>query len=252
MYDIHCHILPELDDGAQSVQQSLAMAAMAAKNGTTELICTPHCSSTDPNLPIRMETILARTAQMNALLEEAGIPLRLHPGMELLCIGGLRQLLAQGDFLTLANSRYLLLEFPFDCEAQELGLAAWDAQRLGLCPILAHPERYTCVQYTPELAGEWAEQGWLLQLNADSLLGNLGDAAAEASQWLVRAQLAHIVASDAHHVAYRTPALSAGYEWVARHTTQAYASLLFCENPSNILNDLPVDRPVSGSRQYWR
>ena len=240
MIDLHCHILPGLDDGAGSEEDTLAMARIAVRSGTTEIACTPHCSTDDPYLPDRLRTILAVTSRMGLMLENEGVPLQLHSGMELLCVTSPEPLLAEGEYLTLAGSRYLLIEFPFDIRSAAITDAAATVAEAGLTPVIAHPERYFCVQWTPELVAGWAERGWLIQLNRGSVTGGFGEEVREAADWILQRRLAHLVASDAHSPLLRTPDLSEGYRWVARNCSEHYAERLFQDNPQRVLDDRTV------------
>ena len=240
MLDLHCHILPGLDDGAQSELDTMRMARIAADSGTRGIVCTPHCSTDDPFLPDRLRRILNATDRANELLAREEIPLRLFSGMELLCVTSPFPLLRQGEFLTLAGTRYLLIEFPFDIRSAAIADAAAAVEEAELVPVIAHPERYFCVQWTPELVAGWAERGWLIQLNRGSVTGGFGNDVRVAADWILRRELAHLVASDAHSAEYRTPDLSEGYRWVARNCSEHYAERLFQDNPQRVLDDRTV------------
>lgn len=244
MYDVHCHILPALDDGARTVEESLRMAAIAVAGGTSQIICTPHCSSSDPALGQRLERILERTAFLNDRLADAELPVHLHPGMELLVTGPLEDMLRRGEFLTLAGSRYILLEFPFHTLPHAIEAAAAEVAAAGLCPVIAHPERYDCVQDAPEQVERWLAQGWVVQVNRGSITGTLGQNARTAGQWLLRHRLAHLVASDAHRAEFRTPELRTGWDWIARHCSEGYASFVLEANPNRILKDRFIPNPA--------
>ena len=240
MIDLHCHILPGLDDGARDEDDTLEMARIAVRSGTTEIACTPHCNTDDPYLPDRLRTILSATDRANSMLRSEGVGLLLHSGMELLCVTSPDPLLAQGEFLTIAGSRYLLIEFPFDIRSAAIVDAAETVSSVGLVPVIAHPERYYCVQWTPELTADWGERGWLIQLNRGSVTGGFGNDVRVAAEWILRRRLANLVASDAHSAEYRTPDLSEGYRWVAANCSPDYAELLFQENPQRVLDDRSV------------
>ena len=242
MLDLHCHILPGLDDGAQSDLDTLRMARIAADSGTRGIVCTPHCSTDDPFLPDRLRRILNATDRANELLAREEIPLRLFSGMELLCVTSPFPLLRQGEFLTLAGTRYLLIEFPFDIRSAAIADAAAAVEEAELVPVIAHPERYFCVQWTPELVRGWADRGWLIQLNRGSLTGGFGGEVRDCAVWIARRQLADLVASDAHSPDIRTPDLSEGYLWAAQNCSEEYAELLFRINPRLMLADQPIAR----------
>ncbi len=241
MYDLHSHILPGLDDGAQSMQDTLLMADMAARCGTRKIVCTPHCSTDDPNLSYRLEQIINRTQQANAILYQERIPIRLYPGMEFLCAENPSIFLERGDFLTLAGSRYLLIEFSFDIRSSAIQDAASTVARHGLIPIIAHPERYDCVQWTPDMVRGWVSQGWLIQINRGSITGNFGQEAYDTAAWILYRRLAQLVASDAHGIDFRTPDLMQGYHWALHNCGQEYADVLFFDNPRCILSNRLVE-----------
>lgn len=220
------------------------MAAIAAKNGTRRIICTPHCSSNDPNLPQRLRMILDRTEEMNHMLADAEIPVELQPGMELLCAGPLAPILTSGEFLTLGFSRYLLMEFRFNIPFAAIHAAAQEVTDAGLRPVLAHPERYDCVQREPERLRYWLDSGWLIQVNRGSLTGSLGSGAERTAMWLLYRRMAHLCASDAHSATYRTPDLRAGYELIAHNFGESYAELLLETNPYRLLKDRYIPNPV--------
>lgn len=243
MYDIHCHILPGLDDGSPSPQETIRMARMASENGTGQIICTPHCSTNDPNLSDRLQEIVECTGEMNALLSEAEIPVTLLPGMELLCNGSPQRLLANGEFLTLAHSRYMLLEFPFNTRYSVIDACAQEVSDSGLRPVLAHPERYECVQRDPERVAQWLSWGWLVQINRGSIVGSLGLSAQRTAQWLLHRRMAHFCASDGHSATYRTPELLSGYNWITRHCSEDYAALLTETNPRRLIKDRFIPNP---------
>lgn len=243
MIDLHCHILPGLDDGSPNTEESLAMAAMAADTGTGQIVCTPHCSAGDDALDARCARIRRRTERLNALLARNRIPLQLHPGMELLCTEGLEEVLDRRAVLTLAGSRYLLIEFDFGVPAQAIEHAAWCVMQRGLTPVLAHPERYTAVQRDPGRMAEWFAGGCVIQVNKGSILGRFGPQPARAADWILDRGLAHVVASDAHRSQIRTPRLDEVHRAVGERFSYEYADILLEHNPRCILQDRPLLRP---------
>lgn len=243
MIDLHCHILPGLDDGSPSEEESLAMAAMAAAAGTVQIVCTPHCSTSDHALAGRCSEILRRTERLNALLARQGIPLRLHPGMELLCAEGLDDVLRRREILTLAGTRYLLIEFDFGAPVQAIDSAIRRVMEWGLAPVLAHPERYTAVQRDPRCLAGWFEAGCIIQVNKGSILGRFGPQPAQAADWILGQGLAHIVASDAHRSRIRTTRLDEVYRAVGERFSYEYAGVLLERNPRRILQDRPPLQP---------
>ena len=247
MIDLHCHILPGLDDGSESSSMTVEMARLAVKTGTTDIVCTPHCRSSDRTLPRRIDEICQLTSRMNLLLRECGVELNLYPGMELLCRDGLLELLESEDVLTLAGSRYLLIEFDFDAPLSRMEEAIGLITDFRLRPVVAHPERYAAIQRDPRQLDEWFRRSCLIQVNKGSILGRFGPQPEACADWILRNGLAHLVASDAHRSGIRTPDLADAYAVVARRYSRAYAEVLFCRNPARLLQDRDIVRP-DGSR----
>ncbi len=243
MTDIHCHILPEIDDGAESLEEALEMARMAVESGVTHLIATPHC-----NLPYASEKnyasapLMERFLKFQEHLRLADIPLSVFPGCEVLCTPDVPTLIRQGKLLTLANSNYLLTEFFFDEELSYMDdmLSAISAE--GLIPVIAHPERYDTVQHSPHVVERWFRNGYIIQVNKGSILGRLGRHAQSTADWILDHGLAHAVASDAHSSVMRTPDVTQLRQYLFDFYDSEYAEILLELNPSRILNGRAVLR----------
>lgn len=241
MIDIHCHILPAADDGAERMEDALEMARMAAASGVTHVIATPHC-----NLPGTGEKnyISARLSQRFRLLqqaiEEAGIALTVHPGAEVLCTPQVPELLEEGSLLTLAGSRYLLVEFFFDESLDYMDAMLEEIAGRDFIPVVAHPERYEAVQRNPIIVERWFRNGWVIQLNKGSILGRLGRRAHRTAHWILERGLAHTVASDAHSPEIRTPHMEEVADLLTERYGQRYAGILLEDNPACILENRPV------------
>lgn len=240
MIDLHCHILPGVDDGAVSEEESCMMAQMAADSGVTAIAATPHC-----NIPGQRNNYLSndlrdRFLRMARLIKEQKIPIRLHTGSEVFVTPEVPQLLREKKLLTLAGSRYLMVEFAFD-ESIVFAERMLDAiQREGLIPVVAHPERYYFVQEDPNSLRRWVRKGIVLQLNKGSLLGAFGRSARRVACWCLEAGCVHLIGSDAHSPYKRTPQLSDAWDFVSAYTTPEIADFLLKENTERILQDRPV------------
>lgn len=241
MVDIHCHILPGVDDGAESLEEALIMARMAASGGVERIIATPHCPMYGGGWSEELMLDLARhTQRLNEAVKAEEIPLTILSGAEILCTASLPELLRQGRKLTLAGSRYLLVEFFFDEELPTMDAALEYITAQGLTPVIAHPERYGAVQRLPYVTERWFEQGYIIQLNKGSIMGDLGRRAARAADWILRNGFAHVVASDGHGTLERTPQLQYVYTWLEDQVSPGYAHTLLCDNPGRIAADLPI------------
>jgi protein-tyrosine phosphatase len=215
MLDLHCHILPGVDDGAASLEEALAMARFCAADGITHVAATPHCHR---HLRLLRADILPHVARLNAALRRAGVPLAVLPGAEVQvtdtaayrrdCAGGLYCHLGDG-------SAYTLLEFNWKSELyppDAAELVAWLRGR-GMTPIVAHPERHGFFRDDPARLRALVAAGAWLQVTVDSLLGNHGPAPRSAGEELLRAYPEAVLATDAHNLR-RCSGLSAGYAWV--------------------------------------
>ena len=235
--DLHCHILPGVDDGSDEMSTSLEMAAMAADCGVKYIFATPHCNTRNEQKNFRTPALLAAVDSLQAALDRNGIPVRILPGAEVLIRGRFTEHLEQGDFMTLNASRYLLVEFYFDEHPNFMEQSLRQIENAGLVPVVAHPERYYCVQDSPALALGWAERGRVLQLNKGSILGNLGEGSYDAATQLLRLGAASVIASDAHHFLYRTPHMGRLLEELEQRFPQLDPGLLLRTNPAKIAMD---------------
>lgn len=240
MTDIHCHILPFVDDGAQSMEQAVEMARMASASGVTTLIATPHCNLPGADKNYFSPSLLDGFSALRKAVKAAGIPLTILPGAEILCTPEVPGLLSAGLLPTLAGSRYLLLEFFFDEETDYMDelLRAVSAQ--NRIPVIAHPERYEAVQRNPRVVERWFREGYVIQLNKGSVLGRLGRRAEYTAHWILERGLAHTVASDAHGTEERTTDMFLLEEYLYRLCPEAYADILLRRNPARIAADRPV------------
>lgn len=234
MIDLHSHILPELDDGSHSLQESLAMARMAVESGVTAMAATPHCADA------RAQDVYEAWKLLRQALKESRIPLKLFPGMEIFGTEDTLQLLREGKLFTLNGSRYPLVEFSFHSDGDRETRILRGLCKTGLRPIVAHPERYFYVQYDPELLNRWHRMGCLMQVNRGSLLGRFGSRAQEMAEELVTRNFAAIVASDAHSPQIRTPWMADVRQLLIREFSPACARTLLLENPGRILKDDPI------------
>jgi len=206
MVDIHCHILPGLDDGALSLEEAVRMAAVAAEDGVRTIIATPHWDP-DSRWPPR-EVILERTAQVADQLAQAGLPVRLLPGAELRFCPDLAARLSARELMTLADGgRFVLVEFPSDALPLDAARLLVELQGAGFVPILAHPERNRPLLADPRRMARLVGLGVRLQLDASAVLGWDGRRTQRVARRLIGAGHAHYVATDAHHAEPGTPRL---------------------------------------------
>lgn len=245
MIDLHSHVLPGLDDGAVSLEESLEMLRIAAAGGTTDIAATPHANDQYRFDPADVETRLA------GLREAAGDALRLHYGCEMhLTPENLAAALRAPQAYTIAHRGYLLLELNNFQIPQNVAGIFGQLMDAGMRPILAHPERNPLVHEDYARLRDWVELGCVLQVTAQSFDGRFGKSATASAHELVKRGLAHIVASDGHHVKQRPLVLDESRRYVGREFGEATAARLFEENPRCILEGRPVAQPEK--RKWWR
>ena len=242
MVDLHCHIIPYIDDGAKSIEVACAMAKHAWQNGVSTIVATPHCNLKNVRPNYRDSEYQVVFSTFRAVLEQKNIPVKLLPGAEVFAHeDNIRDLIDEKKLVTINHSRYLLVEFPFNQDPHQITRTLQSIARRGLIPIIAHPERYEAVQRTPFVVASWFEQGFVVQLNKGSLLGRLGQGAYKCSHTLIENGLAHVIASDAHDMKHRPPAFCSLKEEL--NLEPHYFQLLLEDNPTRIINDEPLPHP---------
>ncbi len=240
MIDLHAHILPGIDDGAGDLFDSLEMARIAAANGVTAMVATPHC-----NIPGMFENYLDEHyietfRKLESALETEEIPLELYAGMEVYVTPDVPELLREGKILTLNGSRYILVEFQFEEEEGFVHRMLDEIAALGLCPVIAHAERYRFVQENPQMVYRWRKKGYVVQVNKGSLMGSFGRRVEHTAMRLLRHNLISLIASDAHSPYRRTPNMRDLYEAMLDDYSKKYVDVLFQENPRRICKNQPT------------
>lgn len=239
MIDIHCHILPQIDDGAWNMVESLNMARLACDSGVHTIVATPHFPGTETSIGMLPE-ITKKAAMLGDTLERAGIPVRVLPGAEILCLPETFELIRKGRIPVLAGTRYVLTEFYFDAEMGFMEEALSWLRDAGYCPVVAHPERYTAVQRNPERMESWFRDGIVIQVNKGSPLGAFGTRARAASMELLKHGLVHIIASDGHSAQSRTPHMGGIRQWAEQRLGGTYAEILLEENPGRLIRGMAM------------
>lgn len=196
--DIHSHLIPGIDDGAQNMDESLAMLKRLSDLGYRKVITTPHVMSDYyRNTP---EIILSGLDDVRKALDEAGIALEIEASAEYYLDDQFEQLIAEERLLPIGAERYILFELPFVSEPMNLASAIFNLQLKGYKPILAHPERYGYWYQSPEKLEEIHDKGVLLQLNLNSLAGHYGPETKKTSQWLIERDLVSFLGTDCHRM----------------------------------------------------
>ena len=235
MIDLHCHMLPGVDDGASSEKEALLMAQVAVDSGVTDVARTPHCNVPGKFSNYYDQQLEGRFRRFEQLLHRENGSLTVHRGMEVFVTPELPRLLDNGSLLTLGGSRYLLVEFAFGEEAWFADDILRQIRQYDLIPVVAHPERYYFLQDEPRHLLRWVGDGCLLQLNKGSFFGMFGRHAAKTAHWCLDCGCLHLIGSDAHSPYRQTPRLNDVYDLVAEAVSPETAQLLLHDNPAAIL-----------------
>ena len=248
MIDIHSHILPGIDDGASSCEESVAILDAAAAIGYQTIVATPHLTATLTDAYYaKVEAALAALRPMAA---DRGI--ELFGGFEVRLTADTASRLRAGEPITLVGGRSVLVDLPADEGAIDLGEVVYNILATGYQPVLAHPERYAMIQKRPRYARELANQGVVLQVTASSFSGLFGRRTRRTAEALVRAGAVHIVATDAHSADHRMAAVAPGLKRLELLVGRRALEQLTIYNPAALLNGeapTPVHIAPSGIRR---
>ena len=241
MLDLHCHILPGLDDGAIDLPDALGMARDAVDQGIRAVIATSHLGV--GLFGTTSELLRDEHAVLVAALAREGIPLEVFPGAENFFEGTDPEAFAENAVPLGEPGRYVLLDFSLRTVPEGVPAMLAAFARSGRVPVIAHPERNRELQADPSPVADWIEAGALIQVNASSLLGASGEEAQDAAQLLLGARAAHVLASDAHSRARRPFCLGEGRVAAAGIVGDDEAWRLVRERPWRIVRgeDIAVD-----------
>ncbi|GGA54336.1 tyrosine protein phosphatase [Edaphobacter acidisoli] len=238
MIDIHHHLLWGLDDGASNVETTLAMARIAAEDGITHVVCSPHANSRYAYEP---EVISAKIAELERLLANEHIALKLGRGCDFhLSYDNIEQAKSNPARYSINGLGYLLVEIPDYGVPPNLTEVFYELQLASLTPILTHPERNPTLQADRPRMIEWLQGGVLIQVTAGSILGQMGKQAERMAHELLEKRWVNFLATDAHNTTSRPPKMQAAYDLVAKKYGPDYAHLLCVSNPLAAFNGKPL------------
>ncbi len=251
MVDIHSHILAGLDDGAKTLEDSVAMLKLAAASGTTDIVATPH---SDMHYAFQPELIETKIAELQGLVGDA---IRIHRGCDFhLHFDNIQDCLAHPNKYTINHKNYLLVEFSDQLIAPTTSEIFDRLGRVGITPVITHPERNPLLSKKMELLKLWVNAGCLIQVTAQSFLGRFGKSAAVAAEALMGHGMVHFIASDGHDPEYRPPILRDAYQQVERSYGAEVAQSLFTDNPKATLTGGYLEffdiEPVKRPKKWYR
>lgn len=234
MIDIHCHILPEVDDGPKSWEIAEQMCHMAAADGTEHIIATPHANDRFHYDRKYLLTLLEMLQQRIGPRPKLGIGCDFHLSFE-----NMQSALENPEPYCIANSRYLLIEFSNFNIPQQIDDWMAQMQERGTIPIITHPERNPLLQQKPERVLDWVKLGCAVQVTASALAGGWGDRARDTAKWLFKKNAVHVLASDGHDTVRRPPVLSEARKIVAKEFGEEVGEAVLNRNPGAIVRNQP-------------
>ncbi len=255
--DIHCHLIPGIDDGAQSWDDTLAMAQLAVQDGTRTIIATPHqLGAYSQN---HGDTIRARVGELQQVLTENQIDLEVLAGGDVRIEDDMVERIMAGEVMTLADrGKHVLLELPHELYFPlEPILEA--LQRVGLRGILSHPERNAGLMSKPHLLAPLVNEGCLMQVTSGSLVGSFGPASQHVAESMLQQGWVHFLASDGHSPKSRRPLMGRGFRRASELVGVEMAELICCHNPRRVAEGKDVapgpltpKRPKSSFSGWFR
>jgi protein-tyrosine phosphatase len=254
MIDIHSHILAGLDDGPETFDDSVAMARMAAETGTTDIVATPHSNLKFSFDPVEIDR------KIEELQATVGEVIRIHRGCDFhLHYENVRDALLEPAKYAINRKCYLLVEFSELLVSKATEDILHRLHDAGLIPVITHPERHPLLQRRVEQLASWVQEGWCVQITAQSLFGGFGKQAKVFSEQLLSRRLVHFIASDAHDIRHRPPRLDLAFRFIVDSYGSELAERLCMTNPraaleGKLLEPLPVATVVRKHKwfSFWR
>ena len=231
MIDIHCHLLYGVDDGPDTIEESIKMLRIAEEQGVTDIILTPHYRR--GMFKYDKEQILKKKKELDKHAEEIGI--RLHLGTEYHVNGSILEHLESGRCLPLANSEYVLTEYAYETEYSYIFKMTQELLRHGYIPVIAHVERYKCLVKNPKHLDELQEIGALIQMNAGAIIGEDGWGVKNFCKKVLKNGWVDVIGSDSHDVKKRACYMEDCYDYITDKYGEKLAHRLMTKNPMNII-----------------
>jgi protein-tyrosine phosphatase len=241
MIDLHCHILPGIDDGSVDLDMSLEMAKIAVDDGIHTIACTPHIY---PGMYENTASgIRAAISTLQYEFDQRDIPLRLIEGADVHLEPGLGASIKSGRVPTIAGSRYLLLEPPHHVAPPRFEDSVFELMAANYIPVITHPERLSWIEDHYTVFGRLVEMGAWMQVTSGSLTGRFGRRAKYWAERMLDDGFVHILATDSHHPKMRPPLLAEGRQAAAARVGKQEAERMVVTRPGGIVANLLPDEP---------
>lgn len=242
MIDLHCHILPGIDDGPETIDEAVDMCRIASADGIKTIVATPHFN---PGIyENSSEKVFSLINKLGAKAKEKGIDIRILPGADIAVTPELPVYLKKEGYLTINRTgRYFLAEFPAAAAPPGWDLFLLSFLNSGTIPVITHPERNSWFLEHPDALYDVVKKGVMVQVTAMSITGDLGEDIQEFSIYLLKHNLVHVIASDAHSAAYRLPLLSHAVRMAGDVIGKEKAYSLVTSIPAAIIEGRHVSLP---------
>lgn len=233
LIDMHCHIIPGVDDGSRSFDMSLAMLKQAAQEGITGIVATPHCRP--ERWDYQPDLLKERLQKLKELAVGEHIDMCFWLGSEIRWRGGVPEYLADEAYLTIADTDAVLVEFGTEDSLRTMDRALDNLLAQGYRPVIAHVERYECLHKNVDSLEEWVDRGVLIQCNASSLDGTDSFAITHFARKLLKNELIHLIGTDSHSDTWRRPQMRECRRFLEKKCSSAYAKALLQGNAEKLL-----------------
>lgn len=239
LYDVHCHLIPGVDDGSGDLEESIRAIEEEYQQGVRTIICTSHISGEDTGE--KGEKIRQQFQLLCGALKKTafGRDMKLYLGNEVFYSDTALELLKEGTANTMAGSQYVLVEFSPSVEYRVMYRGMRNLLTSGFLPILAHMERYECLAKEGHLR-ELEEAGIYLQVNAATIKAGVFDQTANRVKKLVKQGRIHFLGTDTHGMSYRPPKIADAARWIERHCGEETACRMLSEYPQAVIDDLEI------------
>ena len=229
MIDLHCHLLHSMDDGSDSIETSIKMCEIAYKDGIRKIVATPHFNE------IWKPTLGMIEKKIKEIKEKLNFQLSIFPGSDITLFYGIYELIKEKKVIPLNLTKYLLIQLPHIFDPRVIENLIFQIQLEGFSVIISHPERQSFFMENPSFLKELIKRGCLVQITAGSITGKFGKKIQKFTKYLLRNDLVHIIATDAHSDKYRKPVLSESVEitrkWIGNRAEEMVSTF-----PEKILN----------------
>ena len=248
MIDFHNHILPDVDDGPKTIEESLMMLSVAADQGITDIINTVHFQHPKMDQKnVEIKFLRSKVNELQKLINHRKLNIKIHLTAEVFYLPNLSKIL-DNSLVTIGNGKYMLIEFsanifPFGYEDE-----SFDLQSKGITPIIAHPERYRFIQKDINILESWIDRGYILQIDAGSILGHFGEKIKKITIKMINNGFIHLIGSDAHNNKKRNFCLLEAYSYLKNSMSENLVDELK-ENAFNVLNGHKISLIVKGNNK---